>query len=77
MINKIIIGGYAAIWLIFILCCIILYYRHKKLKSIYKDDLDLFYLFHDINGFIIKKHNKYDLTYGEITPKAIDNMKNI
>jgi len=50
-------------------------YRLKITKKYYSNDLDLYNLFTDINGFVIKKHDTYNLTYGEITPKAIDNIK--
>jgi hypothetical protein len=72
---NIILLIYLIIWIIFILFSIILYCRYKKLKSIYKDDIDLYYMFNGINGYITKQHDKYNLTYGEITPKAINNIK--
>jgi hypothetical protein len=74
MFTKLLIGIYIIIWIIFILCCIILYYRNQKLKSIYGDDLDLYHLFNGIDGFIIKTHDIYNLTYGEVTPNAINNI---
>lgn len=78
MIKKIIIG-IGIIVVIFFLIFSLLYglikYRENVIKTYYKDDIYLYNLFHDINGFVMKSHDKYNLTYGEITPNAIQNMK--